>query len=180
MRQVRNNIFESNSSSVHSIAISKEPVDIQSNKTIWFDVDEFGWSFDCAEPSDYLYTAIWYQYYDYCDDKSEFYERIDRLKSVLDKHNIDYHFKDPEKCDGYIDHCYELTDFIDTILDDEDMLLRFLFNPKSGVYTGNDNDGCYDDMCWAADDTTWDDNSEREIPNPNHDKTNFEYFFKGN
>lgn len=41
---------------------------------------------------------------------------------------------------GYIDHGSYWVDTLDKLMDDEDMLMRFLFNDKSYVETGNDND----------------------------------------
>ena len=56
MIQIRAGVFETNSSSTHSIAISKKPVVI--GKSIRFGIGEFGWENDCVDTADYLYTAI--------------------------------------------------------------------------------------------------------------------------
>ena len=53
MKQIRNGVFETNSSSIHSIAISKEPV-INFLDTIHFRLGEFGWEFDEVDSGDYL------------------------------------------------------------------------------------------------------------------------------
>ena len=55
MKQIRTSVFETNSSSTHSIAISKKPVTI--GKYIYFGIGEFGWENDCVNTADYLYTA---------------------------------------------------------------------------------------------------------------------------
>ena len=55
-RQIRSSVFETNSSSTHSIAISKAHV--VAGKYISFRIGEFGWENGCADTADYLYTAI--------------------------------------------------------------------------------------------------------------------------
>ena len=72
-------------------------------------------------------------------------EKIEKLKKILESHNIEASFDDAnceEKngwldYDGYIDHGYELSGFVNELLDDEDKLLRFLSGGL--VFTGNDN-----------------------------------------
>lgn len=86
-RQIRNSVFETNSSSTHSIAISKKPVVI--GKFIKFNIGEFGWENDCVDTADYLYTAI----LDQDDDVRN--DLLDRLKGILDKHSIEYEFAEP-------------------------------------------------------------------------------------
>lgn len=138
MRQIRNNVFETNSSSMHSIAISKEPV-AGFPESIYFYLGEYGWEFDNVSPASYLYTAIMYMY-----DEKDRKEKLDKLKLILDSHSIKYEFEkpDPNKdmyCrNGFIDHAKDLDDFINIVLSDEDMLMRLLFG-NSCVFTGNDH-----------------------------------------
>ena len=138
MRQIRNNVFETNSSSMHSIAISKEPV-AGFPESIYFYLGEYGWEFNDVSPASYLYTAIMTIY-----DKKDRDNKLNKLKSVLNSRGIKYEFE-PPKFDnygwlenGYIDHSDELSTFIETVLSDEDMLMRLLFG-NSCVFTGNDN-----------------------------------------
>lgn len=181
-RQIRSSVFETNSSSTHSIAISKMPIIIGEN--ICFNIGEFGWENDTADTADYLYTAILEQ-----DNSSEL---LNKLKEILDKHSIKYEFEEPiyEKFTysddeylvyGYIDHSCELADFIDTILNDEDLLMRYLFG-DSTVYTGNDNQDCRPDGCDIAEEYYWTEENGNYIkkPNPYHDSNNYDYFYKGN
>ena len=182
-RQIRNSVFETNSSSTHSIAISKAPVVI--GKSISFNIGEFGWENGIANTADYLYTAILEQ-----DNHSEL---LNKLKEILDKHSIGYKFENPryEKSNygnyeyldnGHIDHGYELIDFLDTILNDEDLLMRYLFG-DSIVYTGNDNQDCCPDGCNIAEEYVYmaDENGNYyEQLNPYHDAVNYDYFYKGN
>lgn len=180
-RQIRNSVFETNSSSTHSIAISKKPVVI--GKYIRFGIGEFGWENDCVDTADYLYTAILEQ------DNRDYL--LDRLKEILDKHSIEYEFATPlwhkssygDYLDyGYIDHSYELREFLDTILSDEDLLMRYLFG-DSNVYTGNDNQDSVPNGCNIAEEYVYVEDERGnyvEQPNPYHDPVNYDYFYKGN
>lgn len=138
MRQIRNNVFETNSSSMHSIAISKEPV-AGFPESIYFYLGEYGWEFDNVSPASYLYTAIMTIY-----DKKDSDNKLNKLKSILDSRGIKYEFETPKfgsggwLKNGYIDHSENLDAFIETVLSNEDMLMRLLFG-NSCVFTGNDN-----------------------------------------
>ena len=183
-RQIRSSVFETNSSSTHSIAISKAPATI--GKSIGFNIGEFGWENDCVNTADYLYTAILYIY---SRDVAE--EKIEHLKRILDKHNVLYKFEEPEYETsrwgaylkyGYIDHGAECTEFVEAVLNDEDMLMRYLFG-NSFVYTGNDNQDDCPSGCNIAEEYVYveDDNGDYvEQLNEYHDEKNYEYFYKGN
>lgn len=167
---IRNGVFETNSSSTHSICISKSPVDVK-GKTINFHLGEYGWEYDCVDAADYLYTALvlW--------DGYNGNNYIDKLKEILDKHGIHYTMQDPKTTKWYgIDHSEELIDFIEKIMDDEDLLLRCIFGDFD-VYTGNDNehyDG-YEDTVIKAESTLM-----YGVPNPYHDETKYDYYYKVN
>ena len=143
MIQVRTGVFETNSSSTHSIAIPKsQPSSLP--KHIWFNFGEFGWEFGEADPADYFYTAI----YETSKTLDEAKKKVERLKDILDAHNIGYDFQRPEIDDRnsyfylegvYIDHGYELVNFVNDLLNDETKLLNFLSDGL--VFTGNDNNG---------------------------------------
>lgn len=181
-RQIRSSVFETNSSSTHSIAISKAPVVI--GKSIHFGIGEFGWENDTANTADYLYTAILYVY---SSDVAE--EKIEHLKRILDKYDVSYNFEEPKYWisssgsayldNGYIDHGDELTGFLDTILSNEDLLMRYLFG-NSTVYTGNDNQDHEPSGCNIAWDEYHDWGAGKWMPNPYHDPVNYDYFYKGN
>lgn len=175
---IRNGIFETNSSSVHSICISKKPVENVKGKKIDFYLGEYGWENESVGVADYLYTAIMCQY--------NFVELLDKLKSILDKYEIDYTFQPEDKASRWwgIDHSEETIDFIYAILENEDLLLRCLFNNNSVVYTGNDNDDEHYDTCYQAIECRSCFNYEKKEwesePNPYHDSENFDYFYKSN
>ena len=84
MIQIRKGVFETNSSSTHSIAI---PKDCKPVNSIRFNIGEFGWEWREADAADYLYTAIHY----IADTESDAQEKIERLKNILDEHGITYH-----------------------------------------------------------------------------------------
>lgn len=182
MRQIRNGVFETNSSSCHSICIQKDK-NITLPSSIHFSIGEYGWEFDCVDTASYLYTLILNS-----KDKEE---KLNTLKSVLDKHNINYTFEEPklrkyywigdEYLDtGYVDHNSCARNFIEAVLNDEDLLLRCLFGTDSCVYTGNDNSAEQDNMCYCADETIWDDEKCEFVLNPNHKPDKYDYFYKGN
>lgn len=177
-RQIRSSVFETNSSSTHSIAISKQPVVI--GRYIRFGIGEFGWENDCVDTADYLYTAILEQ-----DNRDDL---LNKLKKILDNHSIEYEFVEPlwHKSSyggylgyGYVDHSYELREFLDTILSDEDLLMRYLFG-DSKVYTGNDNQDPDPSGCNIANEEYYDWGSNKMVVNPYHDPENYDYFYKEN
>lgn len=149
-RQIRHGVFETNSSSVHSIAIPKELSIVDVPLFMSFRTGKFGWEFAEVDPADYFYTAL----YETSSNEEEFGRKFSKLKSILDKYNINYSFKTPETHifywpergtyhlvldDGYIDHSDELGDWVDDLLNDGEKLVRFISAGK--VFTGNDNCG---------------------------------------
>lgn len=190
MIQVRNNVFETNSSSTHSICIPKK-----TNMTaqfIDFRIGEYGWeNRRVDDTASYLYTAILYLY---GEDNDVLEEKLDIIKTILNEHGIGYSFEKPEwryynydgsryLDNGYIDHGSETYEFVNAVLDDEDMLLRYLFDGV--IYTGNDNQESQPYGCNISDAYYWeydsaDDWKGKEVPNPYHDEENFDYFYKGN
>jgi hypothetical protein len=142
MIQIRSGVFETNSSSTHSIAI---PRDCRPSNYISFNDDEFGWGFSQVDPADYFYTAI----HETSETMEEIEDKLARLKYILNDYGIEYHFGDTN-CEehngwlehkGYIDHGYELRDFVNDLLDNGDKLVRFLSGGL--VFAGNDNSESY-------------------------------------
>ena len=182
-RQIRSNVFETNSSSTHSIAISKAPAAI--GKSIYFGIGEYGWENGSADPASYLYTAILYVY-----SPEEAEEKIENLKRILDEYDVSYEFEEPKywtspsgeySCldNGYIDHGDALGNFLNAILNNEDLLMRYLFG-NSTVYTGNDNQDEGLSRCDIAKAEYYDWDQKKWVLNPYHDSENYEYFYKGN
>lgn len=192
-RQIRNMVFETNSSSTHSIAI---PRDCKATNNVNFYIGEFGWAWEEVDAADYLYTAI----YNMAETESEAKEKIEKIKNILEERGIDCHFGRVEShiwhndynnkdyfCldNGYIDHGYELKDFLDELLNDEDKLIRFLSGGL--VFTGNDNSST-EERCFInrykeyLDGYDWDEEKEYKVKNPyymsNHE--DYEWYYKGN
>ena len=195
MKQIRRGVFETNSSSCHSIAISKEQIPNIAGSKIYFGGGAYGWENDCVtDTASYLYTAIVGS-----STPTEYQERINKIKAILDKYHVKYEFAPVEfqeetYCgDKYewiafkqkkynwasVDHAGACSEFIETVLSDEDLLLRYLFG-DSCIYTGNDNSNDEDNMCYCAVETIYDWNTREIRPNPNHDAEHYDYFFKGN
>lgn len=149
MKKIRNNVFETNSSSTHSICIATD-AELIIPQSLHFSFGEFGWECDTLnsveEKASYLYTGLMANHRE--EDK-------DKIIQVLKDKNIDITVEEPiyktytyEGSNGesyidnggYIDHAYDLNEFLDNICDNEENLLQFLFSPLSFIITGNDND----------------------------------------
>lgn len=140
--QIRKSVFETNSSSTHSICISKQkPARIPD--IIHFGIGKFGWQWQTLygqEKADYLYTMIL--------EQSNHRESMQKLVRLLDKIGVQYQFEEPVFGkigkfefleNGYVDHAAEGTDFVNAVLHSQSRLERYLFSDGSFVKTGNDN-----------------------------------------
>lgn len=161
---IRQGIWETNSSSMHAIAISNTPLDWDEinkrYKPIHFKHGEFGWEKryygTVDEKASYLYQAIWDCYYEtpYSDKQHNKVARKERTKIInwiydtLGKRGIAAVF-DTNDFDQYgwpigsIDHGYETVDFVKYVTSSEKHLLQYLFG-SGAVYTSNDNTGMED------------------------------------
>lgn len=158
-QQSRNGVFETNSSSIHTISIYNNDdykENMKKTTSVYFGSGEYGWANEVYPNSaSYLWTGLVY---------SNRYKRkeIEKIKKnitkVLKKHKIKAEFepyvvktymdsKDEyltfDNWKGYVDHTEDLPEFFDYIINidlsiNEEHLLRYLFN--SYVCTGNDND----------------------------------------
>lgn len=136
--KIRNNVFETNSSSTHSISISKDSEGIldtivpDDDGTIIFHGGEFGWEWE--RYNDPMTKANYLAVYLCCvkDDEhnKEFFERV--IKDHTGAKEIIFDVS------GYIDHQSHST-AVDAF-ESEETLKNFIFNPKSYLFTGNDND----------------------------------------
>ena len=135
--QIRKSVFETNSSSVHSIVIYKNASNIQTPSSLQFTLGEFGWEINVLttpyEKAQYLYTAL------YCTNPDQKY--IDFIRNTLAEKNCTAEFESLENISEwyYIDHSEGLYGFIDSVMSSKDMLLSYLFSEKSVIYTYNDN-----------------------------------------
>ena len=167
MIQIRQGVFETNSSSTHAISIAPYTKDIQVPEYIKFSHDyEFGWEHatyqDVETKAAYLWVAACRQY-----DRMEDKDTLLRIKSELTRILMQYGVKtvifqdadyiksrwDEDRVyldiNGYIDHGGELDGWIDDLLENPDLVISYLFNNKSQVQTGNDNDD--DDVSFTLD-----------------------------
>lgn len=165
MIQIRKGVFETNSSSVHSIVIPRETQRIPNSKLV-FKVDGFGTVLGEADALDYLYTYLVVMERD---------DLILQIKRVLDEDGVDYDFivPDGEYDDCYIDQIGSMPkEFIIDLFSNDDKLRRYLYGGK--VYTGADWYD-YEDMCYAAREPEEDDYFVNEW----RDTENYEYYLKG-
>ena len=202
MIQIRNNVFETNSSSSHALALAKDADYKNHPNVVYFKQGEFGWEDEEVSPANYLYTYIltqiegWYR-----DDKaavedildSYYIKRIDDLlskfgiKCVFDGYTIENDIYDNSRCieiTGYIDHQSSdlLSCIFDDLMSDEKLLYRYLF--ASHVYTGNDNEVSADldhilmRTCGDEQIAIW--NSETgvydHVDNPHYDPEHYDYY----
>jgi len=160
MKQVRQGVFETNSSSTHSICIAKD-VEIVLPKHLFFNFGEFGWErntlYSTGEKADYLYTGL------ITNGRKE---DADKIVQFLINKGIEVTVEQPiyqtrsytnsegklveyEYCEngGYIDHSGNLVDFLNAVCEDESKLLSYLFSGLSFIITGNDNDDYDVDIC---------------------------------
>lgn len=178
MKQIRNGVFETNSSSIHSIAIPKS-VD-RNISYASFGFDDFGWSFEEVDHLDYLHTAIYVVYADSAKEK------IEKLVDVLKRNDIEFYFSKPKYDEygfdsGYIDHGYELKSFLETLFNDEDLLIRYINGGR--VFTGNDNSD-YKEMAFVSRDEPtyeeidWNTRKCTTYDNPYYMGDEYQWFYK--
>lgn len=167
-RQIRRNVFETNSSSTHAICISNKSVAKEDIPTfVKFNHGKFGWEFEendsISDRAAYLYQAICEVCY--YDDKTKS-EYMDSLRSALSKYGVTCEFDSYDKDDdswevGYIDHGSETREFVDSVMNSDERLIRYLFG-NSIIITGNDNSDDYEEYMST------------------HNFDDYEVFYKGN
>ena len=148
MKQIiREGVFETNSSSTHSICIAVDDSLLNEPDFVHFKLGEFGWDRDRLDTieakASYLYTAIADNYYH--ENRQAFEAYLKKIKKFLKENDIECKFdeivqRNDGYCEcGYIDHGYELKAFVDLITSSCWRLHRYLFSDKSFILTGNDN-----------------------------------------
>lgn len=145
-RKVRQGVFETNSSSTHSISIASYsegdlmdtlPLDEYGNVVL--NGGEFGW-----EVEDYRdaltkanYVAIYIQQWAPSDQKDGFMKLFTGvLREQTSCNKVVFNF------DGnwsYIDHQSVEDGQMDWLFESSETLREFIFNPKSTLHTDNDN-----------------------------------------
>lgn len=170
MIQIRKSVFETNSSSVHSLCISRAAPKLP--KKIIFRAGEYGWESGVAQPASYLYS--------YCLNDAD---DLRRLRDAVEALGVECKFVKPGTKRAYIDvdqfsYGDEYWGLINQpsdlwwpfsdMMSNPELLAQFLFGEESVVYTGNDGNE-YNHQCYAADED-----------NPLHDEEKFIYYMKGN
>lgn len=150
MVKIRQGMFETNSSSTHTIIVTDK--NCEPGALVDFTIGEFGWGRSCLTTVDnkasYLYTMGCYVLNR--DIYQDLYEILCKygvkctctVPAVFDK---EHHWLD----NGYVDHGGEddSMKFVEDMLSHEKLLIRYLFSPESFVVTGNDN-CCENDYKW--------------------------------
>lgn len=139
--QIRNNVFETNSSSVHTITISNtSPQGI--DNYIFFDRGEYGWEWEIYNSSqdkaNYLYECMIDLFY----HNNSLKEKCNRIREELALYNVGCDFVEVNGdniFDGYVDHGSQNEELVNYLLDNPDKLIDYLFNDTSYIATGNDN-----------------------------------------
>lgn len=137
MKKTRNCVFETNSSSTHSISINEisdefilDTIIPDEEGNIYLKGGEFGWEW--KKFNDALTKANYYLVDNFNDE-----DKINNLKEIIKTQTgaLDVIiFTDNEKYNSYIDHqSYNTTN---NIIDLKD----FVFNKANWLFTGNDND----------------------------------------
>lgn len=152
-KQIRQGVWECNSSSCHAIAIAKDD-NFDIPEEISFGFGEYGWECDTyrsrKDRANYLYTCLGYM------EESDVKKYVKFIIKTLKSHGVKDIYTEYFKfgpCrwndennfiikpgDGYVDHGDETRKFVEAVCSDEDRLLRYLFSDKSFIMTGNDND----------------------------------------
>ena len=133
IKKIRHNVFETNSSSTHSICIAKDS-SLTIPKEIHFGTGEFGWERNSLRSmyskASYLYTGLLYN-----NRMTDFFDIV----GLLEKEGITVTY-DSHKDEGYVDHGYNLGNFLNKVCKDKESLMSYLFSDLSYIETGNDND----------------------------------------
>lgn len=162
--QIRRGVFETNSSSVHTLTITKNSSNLKFPKKLIFDSGEYGWEnghlTTAEEKASYLWEGIISVFPDHENKNlTEYNKAIDSITKILEsvgvkavfKYNnpkyketewgnyYEFYDKKGNADDGYMDHSGELTTFLYDVCFDKTKLLNYLFSTESFVKTGNDN-----------------------------------------
>ena len=138
MITIRKGVFETNSSSTHSIVIAREGT--QPFAEIEFRIGEYGWEnrelWTPNEKASYIYTLA-------CDalgrDVADDFANLLSPFGINCKFTLKPIFNHGWLDNGYVDHAGEGIDLVNDCLNDGSLLLDLIFNDKSNIVTGNDN-----------------------------------------
>lgn len=151
MKKVRQSVFETNSSSTHSISVASFsegdlmdtiPLDVYGN--IVLEGGEFGWEIENYHSAidKANYTAIYIEQWASPDVKEHFRERfVDVLRGQTSCGEVIFDFSKDYNAENwsYIDHQSVEDQQLDWLFESSETLRQFIFNPKSILHTDNDN-----------------------------------------
>lgn len=163
MKQIRNNVFETNSSSTHSITLQglkDKMVTLYEEDNIEIRFGEYGWEqeqyYGYQDKLSYVLTMIQYHLNYKWDSKevdkenivntilsSKYYEWLGELVWEYCKKTISVKSNNDDWCPaGYVDH--QSTDVLDDWWSEDkeqfkENMKQFIFNEKYGFVTDNDN-----------------------------------------
>lgn len=149
-KKIRNAVFETNSSSTHSISVSEVNSDELMDNTMAMDGEdnvvvesgEFGWEQevynDSVTKASYMLTYV----KNYCGDREEEFESM--LRDVIKEQTgcNDVIFNDTGERYykwGYIDHQSSSHHQYHFVFESKETLRQFIFNRESILETDNDN-----------------------------------------
>jgi hypothetical protein len=144
MINIRQNLFETNSSSVHTFVIYKDDNNLDFPSYIPLYTDEFGW--EHAEVyNKFIYIWTYLMTIEDSDKINEFldwlcsFEEIDEISSsnVDVEHEGEHEITLSHKYD-YIDHYTEVP-YEELSKNNFELMKYLLFNTKSSIFTNNDN-----------------------------------------
>lgn len=149
---IRHELFESNSSSTHSICICTDRRLLEKMgvpQTLYFGIGDHGWERESLttpeEKANYLYTAILCMY---CNDEKKKNDAINTIYENMCEIEVNSIFEAPEYSiydnykfldNGSFDHVGEAVDFVESVLRNKKLLYSYLFSKYSYVEKGNDN-----------------------------------------
>lgn len=169
-KQIRQGVFETNSSSTHTISIEKSNEFsryVPTNTVIFFSSGQFGWENEVYHSSKNKAAYLWTGIVTSGIFDAEAIEKIkNSITRLFERYDCmvcfqPYKVGKYETCDreytefadeyGYIDHSDELSEFLRAMFPDnegtidEALFLNYLFNPYSYIETSNDNsdEDCY-------------------------------------
>ena len=168
MRQIRQGVFETNSSSVHAICIATNPSEDSIHKMpIEPHFRDFGWEWDihrnAQTKAEYALTAL---FDSHSHDRDFVIEKVKEFRSWLKEENLIYDKYWGKLGDAYfgetlygavdypeygarwylpegiygIDHGSGTREFVDYVFANKERMWNFLFSDDSFVQTGNDNE----------------------------------------
>lgn len=153
MKKIRKSVFETNSSSTHSICIAKCDEELTIPKSLHFEFGEFGWQYSTLqsinEKASYLYTGFisegreddaFLKIFEVLRSKGI---EVTAEKPIYEMYIYTNHRGELVEVklnqNGYIEDSGELNDFLNDICKDENKLMNYLFSDLSFIITGNDN-----------------------------------------